>query len=61
MCLWIRIPIVVYFQGSLQAEGKQAVPETGGGGKSKALCFPHVWKKRLSGNIPGIMKELWVK
>lgn len=25
MCLWIRIPIVVYFQGSLQAEGKQAV------------------------------------
>lgn len=64
--LWIHIPVVMYFQGTLQAERKQAVPGTGRGGKSKALCSLVSGRRGCLGitrqlRYKGIRKKLWGK
>lgn len=46
-CVYGCIQIDRYFHGSLLAERKQAVPETGRSGEKKALCFRSLGKETL--------------
>lgn len=62
MFLWIHIPIVIYFQGNLQAEIADSSLDKDR--KSRALCFPgswFPWRRGWLWIIPVIRKKLWVK
>lgn len=54
--VYIDIQVDRYCHGSLQAERKQAVPETGRSGEKKALCFQSLGKETLWDH-PAIRKK----